>query len=88
LAAISENASSHEIGTNPGSASRAFTGLVRFIGCSTRFGLYVFCTSPNALTQTLPPPGWIAAAQKFGSTSVAMPSSTLTVSRSGPATHW
>jgi hypothetical protein len=63
-------------------------GLVRFIGVSTRFGLYVFWIRPKALTHTLPPPGWMPAAQKFGSTSVATPPSTFTVSKSGPATHW
>jgi hypothetical protein len=43
---------------------------------------------PKAFTQHFPPPGCTSAAAKFGSTSVAMPSTTLTVSRSGPATHW
>jgi hypothetical protein len=32
-------ASSQEMGTKPGSSSRPFFGLVRFIGVSTRFGL-------------------------------------------------
>ena len=82
------SASSHEIGTNPGSWSTPLFGLVRFIGVRMRFGLYIFCTSPNALTHTLPAEGVTSAAAKLGSTSVATPSTTLTVSRSGPATHW
>ena len=32
-------ASAQLIGTKPGSSSRPFFGLVRFIGCFTRFGL-------------------------------------------------
>ena len=39
LSAIAAIASSHEISTNPGSSSRPFFGLLRFIGASTRFGL-------------------------------------------------
>ena len=33
------SASSQEIGAKPGSSSRPFFGLVRFIGCWMRFGL-------------------------------------------------
>ena len=39
FAATMSSASSHEIGTKPGSSSRPFFGLVRFIGWATRFGL-------------------------------------------------
>ena len=39
FAAMVSKASSHEIGTKPGSSSRPFFGLLRFIGVSTRFGL-------------------------------------------------
>ena len=39
FAATRSSASSQEIGTKPGSSSRPFFGLVRFIGVRTRFGL-------------------------------------------------
>ena len=39
LAAMVSSASSQEMGTKPGSSWRPFFGLVRFIGCRTRFGL-------------------------------------------------
>jgi len=87
FAAIASSASSQEIGTKPGSSLRPLRGLVRFIGVSTRCGLQVFCTRPNAFTQTRPRPGWIASASWHGSIRVAMPFSTRTVIRSGPATQ-
>ena len=57
LAAARSSASSHEIGTKPGSWSRPLSGLVRRIGCGMRLGSSVFCTRPQALTHTRPPPG-------------------------------
>jgi hypothetical protein len=39
FSATMSSASSHEIGTKPGSCSRPFCGLVRFMGCLMRLGL-------------------------------------------------
>ena len=51
--------------------------------CVKAFGLVQKTYNPHRVLS----PGCTDAAQKFGSTSVATPSTTLTVSRSGPATH-